>query len=122
MKKIKYRATESYPKVKEPFVARIYFGFDKKLTALDGIPDHIPVAALDTWACYDNKKLSQFTHDDFAEFVFDQLDSQNDLSDGNTFIHIYEPARRYIKEAKNIPYMRVYLYGIWDVVKEMINK
>lgn len=64
---------------------------------------------------YSNKRLTEWNSDDFVEFVFDNCDSNGNFVFGN-----FLDGTDYLNY---IPkhYARVYLYGVWEVLKELIN-
>jgi hypothetical protein len=82
--------------------------------------ESVPSEREPVWCSYDNKKIKNWDSDDFANFVFDKSDLDLKLCDGDTFIH----AVPWFKEmCENIPviYPRVYLYGVWECVKEKLR-
>ena len=81
------------------------------------ISDHIVSNRIPVYSCYDNKKLSEFDHDDFASYVFDKCD-MNIIPQWSKDHWLYQ-----IEMLDYIPrsYARVYLYGVWDVVKDAIK-
>jgi hypothetical protein len=88
-----------------------------KFRSIFNIVDHVPSKRSPVYNCYDNKLLSQFDADDFAEFVFDNCDSEmNPRWDQKHFLYQIEMLD-YIP--KNYP--RVYLYGVGDVIKGAIK-
>jgi hypothetical protein len=90
-----------------------------KFRSLSNIVDHIPSKNNPVCNSYDNKLLSEWDSDDFASFVLDRCDSNNKLpEDEKYFLFLYQ-----IVYLDYIPvnYARVYLYGVWEVVKEMLD-
>ena len=86
-----------------------------KFRSIFNIQDHVPSKRKPVFHCYDNKTLARFTHDDFAEYVFDNMNLDGTF-DKNSFLCQIEMLD-YIPDN----YGRVYLYGVWDVVKEAIR-
>jgi len=85
--------------------------------SLWNIHNHVPKERTPQYACYDNKLLSEWTSDDFADFVLDQCDMDLILHcDKKSFLNE-------IDMLKYIPqnYARVYLYGVWECVKEVLR-
>lgn len=81
------------------------------------IPDHVPYLEGKPTRSYGNKRLSEFSADDFAEFVFDNCD-MNGKPCWNEDHFLYQ-----IEMLDHIPenYARVYLYGVWEVLKDTMN-
>jgi hypothetical protein len=89
-----------------------------KLRSIFNIVDHVPSKRKPVYSCYDNKFLSKFTCDDFAELVFDNLNAKGKPCwDKKHFLYQIEMLD-YIPEN----YARVYLYGVWQTVKPAIAK
>lgn len=87
-----------------------------KFRSISNIEDHIPSKRSPVYNSYDNKRLSKFNSDDFVELVFDLCDSNGKPTwDKKHFLYQIEMLD-YIPEN----YARVYLYGVWDVVKETL--
>ena len=89
----------------------------QRFRSIFNIVDHVPSKRSPVYNCYDNKLLSQFNSDDFAELVYDNCDLDiNPCWDKKHFLYQIEMLD-YIP--KN--YSRVYLYGVWDVIKGAIK-
>ena len=88
-----------------------------KFRSISNIKDHIVSQRNPGYNSYDNKLLSEFDGDDFAELVFDNCDSNTKPCwDKKHFLYQIEMLD-YIPEN----YARVYLYGVWDVVREVLQ-
>jgi len=86
-----------------------------KFKSIFNIRDHIPKERHPQYASYDNKKLSNYKHDDFADLVFDQCDLDMNLCcDKDSFLNEIEMLE-YIPKY----YSRVYLYGVWECIKNI---
>ena len=82
-------------------------------------PELIPVVRKPVFACYDNKKIKNWIADDFAEYVFDNSDSQNKVQFSTTFFN--DSIIEYLEEIpKN--YARVYLYGVFALFQERMKQ
>jgi hypothetical protein len=87
-----------------------------KFRSISNIEDHIPSKRNPVYNSYDNKLLSKFSCDDFASLVFDLCDANGKLIwDKKHFLYQIEMLD-YIPEN----YARVYLYGVWQIVKETL--
>jgi hypothetical protein len=92
------------------------------------IKDHIPSTRKPVFASYDNKTLSKWKHDDFADYVFDQCHEEYPNPEKQD-ITVYTLAANEDSFLWDIPYLehipslytRVYLYGVWDIVKDVIK-
>ena len=84
--------------------------------SISNIEYHIPSQRSPIYNSYDNKLLSKFNSDNFADLVFDHCDS-NDKPCWDKKHFLYQ-----IEMLDYIPdnYPRVYLYGVWEVVKETL--
>jgi len=84
---------------------------------ISNIRDHIPSKRKPIFNCYDNKKLSEFDHDDFASYVLDHCDlDMNPRWDKKHFLYQIEMLDFIPKN-----YSRVYLYGVWDTVSGILS-
>jgi len=87
-----------------------------KFRSLSNIEDHIPSQRKPAYNSYDNKLLSKFDGDNFADLVFDNCDSNGKPCwDKKHFLYQIEMLD-YIPDN----YARVYLYGVWGVVRESL--
>jgi len=89
-----------------------------KFRSIFNITDHIPNKNEIVFNSYDNKLLSKFTCDNFADIVFDNLDAKGKPCWNKKHFLYQIEMLDYIPEN----YSRVYLYGVWDVVKPAIAK
>jgi hypothetical protein len=88
-----------------------------KFRSIFNIADHIPSKRMPVYISYDNKLLSKWDSDDFASFVLDRCDG-NDKPCWDKKHFLYQ-----IEMLDYIPkdYARVYLYGVWEVIKGAIQ-
>lgn len=67
--------------------------------------------------CYSNKLLSEFDSDDLADYVFDQCDgASNTCWDEKHWLYQLECLDEIPKS-----YARVYLYGVWQVLQDILK-
>jgi hypothetical protein len=85
--------------------------------SLYNVADHVPYPHNKHERSYSNKLLSNFNSDDFAEFVLDKCDSVGTPCWSKDHF-LYQ-----IEMLDYIPanYARVYLYGVWEVVKDVLK-
>ena len=81
------------------------------------IKNHIPSERKPRYASYDNKLLSKWDSDNFADYVFDQCDVRNKLvCKRDSFLNEIDMLD-YIPEN----YARPYLYGVWECIKPVLK-
>jgi len=96
----------------------------KTMEAYD--PELIPVVRKPVYASYDNKKLKNWTADNFADYVFDKCASPGKFAKNEKYIFfvkesfIFDSLAEYLEE---IPphFARVYLYGVFEMLKARIS-
>lgn len=90
----------------------------KSITEIDG--NIIPFPSKNQFSNYDNKLLKDYDCDDFASLIIDACDCTGQLANcrQNPLLDDYD-----IPYLKCIPkeFSRVYLYGVWMVLKGHIN-
>jgi hypothetical protein len=67
---------------------------------------------------YDNKKLNEWDADDFVEYI--KMKSNIDLTHMDTYFDIC--CKDYFEDLPKLSNPRVYLYGVWVLIKEYIKK
>jgi len=81
----------------------------------------VPKKRTPVFACYDNKKISKWTKDDFADYIFDNSDAfTGKFSPSETFFNPLDVILDYL-ECIPENYARIYLYGVFDLFKGLQN-
>ena len=90
----------------------------KSITQIDG--NIIPCSREKEFSCYDNKMLKDYNSDDFASFIMDCCDNTGQIAKDahNILLDNYD-----IYYLSTIPkeFTRVYLYGVWMILKSHID-
>ena len=85
--------------------------------SISHIINHVPSTKKPVYNSYDNKELLKWDSDNFADYVFDHLNAHGKPA-WNEEHWLYQ-----IEMLDYIPqdYARVYLYGVWVVVEEILR-
>jgi hypothetical protein len=84
--------------------------------------DFIPRVRKPAYNCYDNKKIKNWTCDDFANYIKDNSSANEWINRGKEieFLNNYPHTLRYLS---TIPALNttVYLYGVWMLWQDTIK-
>ena len=80
----------------------------------------IPKKRNPRWACYDNKPLKNWDSDDFANFIMDHSKNNGKFNASKTFL-ADDTNMCEILECTPENFSRIYLYGVWEVLKDRIK-
>ena len=84
-------------------------------------PEFIPKTRNPAYSSYDNKPLKKWSCDDFAEYIFDNSTFGGTFNPEGTFLDTDTYMEEYLEDLPKIKSQRVFLYGVFEMLKARIR-